>query len=400
MNQFLRRLLFLPDQGSTLALRLDTFHYYIFGASLIVFAFIAGSIIYYAIRYHRTSDSAPTPKIKPKIWMEVLYIGGPLAVFLLWFWIGFNDYIWAETPPPNSMDVYVTAKQWMWKFTYPNGLNSIDVLRVPSGRPVRLLITSRDVVHSFFVPSFRIKQDAVPGRFTQIWFQAVKPGRYRLMCAEYCGLDHSRMWGEVIAMAPADYDEWVQSQQGLVSRLDVSTTHEDATRGDSVMGGAGLRLGGTGPIGGARASARLNRELMAGPALAGQEERPRLAEAANPISDLTEQGRRVAAEKGCLKCHSVDGSAHIGPTWLDMYRREEHLEDGETVLADEAYLTKSMMQPGADIVQGYQDVMPVYQGRLSSAETAALLEYIKSLRSDRLENERDPGPIFKSADGR
>src|SRR6185295_14180196 len=125
--------------------------------------------------------------------MEAMFMFVPLGFFLLWFVIGFRDFMWSSLPPPDSIDVYVTAKQWMWKFSYPGGPSEINELHVPAGRPVRLLLTSRDVVHSFFVPDFRIKMDVLPGRYTEAWFEATKPGRYQILCAEYCGTWHSQM---------------------------------------------------------------------------------------------------------------------------------------------------------------------------------------------------------------
>ena len=143
----------------------------------------------------------------------------PLFFFLLWFVQGFRDYIWYTTPPRNTMDVYVMGKKWMWKFAYAGGgPNAIGTLHVPANRPVRLLMTSRDVLHAFYVPDFRIKQDVLPGRYTETWFEATKPGRYQIMCAEYCGTWHSQMWGEVVVMPAADFDVWMAEQKARPRR--------------------------------------------------------------------------------------------------------------------------------------------------------------------------------------
>jgi cytochrome c oxidase subunit 2 len=244
------------------------------------------------------------------------------------------------------MDVYVQGKQWMWKFAYPGGPNSLDVLRVPEGRPVRLLLTSRDVIHSFFVPALRVKMDVLPGRYTQAWFTATKPGRYEIFCTEYCGLSHSGMLAELVVMPAGEFDAWIAEQRrGL-------TVAQDGT--------------------------------------------PVAAERVAAIASVVEQGRRVAAEQGCLKCHSVDGTRHIGPTWTNLYLREERLADGKMVRADEAYLTKSMMDPAADVVQGFQNVMPTYQGRLSPPEVAAVVEYIKSLQTPAVGSGPSEGPVYES----
>jgi cytochrome c oxidase subunit 2 len=304
---------------------------------------IFGVAAFFILHYHRRSETDVTPKVQTSVAWEVFFVSFPLTVFVAWFFIGFHDYVRMRVPPPEAMDVYVTGKQWMWKFSYPEGPNAVGVLRVPVGRPVRLLLTSRDVIHSFFVPAFRIKMDAVPGVYTQTWFQVTKPGRYRVMCAEYCGLKHSEMWGEVVALDPADFGEWMQQQrQGLVARRDA--------------GGA-------------------------------------------PRGGLPEHGREVAVRRGCFQCHTVDGAAHIGPTWLDLYMRRERLASGETVLADEAYLTESMMQPQAKVVAGFEPVMPSFLGQLESAEVAALVEYIKALRSARLERTETEGPVYEPVGG-
>jgi cytochrome c oxidase subunit 2 len=232
------------------------------------------------------------------------------------------------------MDVYVMGKKWMWKFSYPDGPNAIGTIHVPANRPVRLLMTSRDVIHSFYVPDFRIKQDVLPGRYTETWFEATKPGRYQILCAEYCGTWHSQMWGEVVVMPGPEFDEWMAGQKaGLSERVD--------TGGDD---GGNMR------------------------------------------GSIVEYGKKIAMQEGCLRCHSLDGQPHIGPTWLDLYQRRETLENGESIIADEAYLTDSMIDPRGKIVKGFKPVMPTYKGRLAAPEAAALVEFIKSLRSPSLEN--------------
>jgi cytochrome c oxidase subunit 2 len=245
------------------------------------------------------------------------------------------------------MDVYVQGKKWMWQFAYPGGPNGVDVLRVPAGRPVRLLLTSRDVIHSFFVPDFRIKQDAVPGRYTETWFKANGPGRHQVFCAEYCGIGHSAMLGEVEVLEPAEFDAWL-------------------------------------------AEARRNTVLAA-------QDFPE--DRLDPRASLAENGRRLAAQYGCFKCHTVDGTRHIGPTWLDLYRKQEKLQDGHTVVADEAYLTESMMDPAAKIVAGYQNVMPTFQGRVPGPEIAAIVEFIKTLRTDVVRAEPSKGPVYVPVPG-
>jgi cytochrome c oxidase subunit 2 len=346
MNELFRRLLFLPEQASGYAHDVDGLHYFIITVTMIGAAGVFLAAIYFFVRYRRRSDADVTPRVTPRLIHEVLFIGVPLTLFLLWFAIGFPQYMRLATPPEDAMDVFVQGKKWIWKFSYPGGPNAIDALRVPAGRPVRLLITSRDVIHSFFVPALRVKQDALPGRYTQTWFQADRPGRYEIFCAEYCGLSHSSMLGELVVMPAADFDAWMaQQKRGMVASQDSA-----AVPGEAVM----------------------------------------------PASNVVEEGRRVASEQGCLKCHSVDGTRHIGPTWTDLYQRQEKLATGKTVVADEGYLTKSMMDPAADVVQGFQNVMPTYQGKLSPPEVAAIVEYIKSLRTTVVGSGPSEGPVYES----
>ncbi len=333
MNELMRRLLFLPEQASTFAQDVDNLHYFVITVTMVSSLAVGLTAIAFFWKYRRRRENEATPFVSPTPMFEVLAISVPLAFFLVWFAIGFRDFVKLSSPPAEAMDVYVMAKQWMWKFAYPEGPNAIGVLHVPANRPVRLLITSRDVNHSFFVPAFRVKMDALPGRYTETWFTATKTGRYQILCTEYCGAQHSKMWGEVVVMAPEAFDEWIKEQQrGLVARQDVLADETQVT----------------------------------------------------PQGSLTQWGKQVAMFKGCLRCHNVDSPEPAnGPSWVDLYQQQIKLADGREIIADEAYLTESMMEPTVKVVAGYQPIMPNYQGKLSGAETAAIVEFIKSLRSDR-----------------
>jgi cytochrome c oxidase subunit 2 len=351
VNEVLRRLLFLPDQASTFAKDVDQLHYFVILTTFIMSTAVGLTAIFFFVRYRRRSESQTTPHIEPPLWMEALFVGIPLSFFLLWWVLGYKEYVRQTTPPSDAMDVYVMGKKWMWKFAYPDGPNAVNVLHIPAGKPVRLLMTSRDVIHSFYVPEFRIKQDVLPGRYTQTWFQAIAPGRYQILCSEYCGAGHSIMRGEVIVMKLSDYEDWLQTERrGAL-----------ATKQDSA---------------------------------------PTTQEFVPPLGNLVEQGKRVSAEAGCLKCHSIDGERHIGPTWQDLYHRQEKLTDGSTVDADEGYITESIMDPAAKVVAGYQPVMPSYQARLAAPEIAAIVEYIKSLQSNAVRTTSSGGPAYAPVRGR
>jgi cytochrome c oxidase subunit II len=346
MNELMRKLLFLPVQASTMAPAVDHLHYFVIITTMIVSTLIGVAAVGFYVKYRwKGRIGAKGEPVYTTFLGETLIIGVPAFFFLLWFAIGYRDFIRLQTPPADSMDVYVMGKQWMWKFAYPDGPNGVNVLRVPANRPVRLLMTSRDVIHSFFVPAFRIKQDVLPGRYTETWFEATIPGRYPVFCAEMCGTGHSTMRAEVIVMAPNDFDKWFTEQ-----RHQTRPHQKDGTK--------------------------------------------TIVEERDPHATMIEEGRKLAESAGCFKCHSTDGSQHIGPTWLDLYMRKETLQGGQIQLADEAYITESMMDPKAKQVHGYQLVMPSYHGRLEGPESAAIVEYIKSLRSDSPEPVRDKGPQF------
>ncbi len=168
------------------------------------------AIVAFSIRYRAGAGrGAPGPRRTRAI--EIAWTATPLAIFIVLFVWAAHDFIELYRPPADALPVYVVAKQWMWKLQHRNGHREINELHVPLGQPVRLLMTSQDAIHSFFVPAFRLKQDVVPGRYTGLWFTATKLGDYRLFCAEYCGTDHSQMLGRIVVMPPADYARWLGS---------------------------------------------------------------------------------------------------------------------------------------------------------------------------------------------
>jgi cytochrome c oxidase subunit 2 len=340
LNELLRRMLFLPPQASTVARQVDYLHYFVIattmaGATVITVVGLVFTIRYRAGRTLVREAAAP----RPPLWMELGVVFTLLGLFCGWWVLGFLQYVHMRVAPENAMVVYVTGKQWMWKFAYPDGESSISTLYVPTGRPVQLLLTSRDVIHSFFVPDFRVKYDALPGRYTTIWFEVPQAGTHQVLCAEYCGVGHSTMRGQVVALAPDDYARWVAGAR----------RHEEPE----------ARLSLAGP--------------PAGEPLTVEQLTPR-----EPLS-LVRIGEQVAAQQGCLRCHTLDGSPHIGPTWAGLYRSVVPIDGGSTVIADEAYLTESMMDPLAKRHAGFAPVMPSYQGLLSPGETGAIVQLIKAL---------------------
>jgi cytochrome c oxidase subunit 2 len=198
-----------PEQASTLAGRIDNLLFFLLGLSGLVTVVIAFLILWFGIRYRRRPENERATQVHGSYRLEAAWTVVPLLIFMVAYAWGASVYFWAYTPPPDALAVYGVGKQWMWKFQHLSGQREIDDLHVPVGRPVKMLLTSQDVIHSFYVPAFRVKQDVLPGRYTEVWFEATRPGRYHLFCTQYCGTLHSRMVGEVVAMEPAAFEQWL-----------------------------------------------------------------------------------------------------------------------------------------------------------------------------------------------
>ena len=200
-----------PESASTVAPSVDRLYVFLIVSTVSLAVILAVLVIGFAIRYHRGSQNEIPVQSKSSHAFEYAWTVATFLLFLAMFFWGVNVYFELSVPPPNSLEVFAVGKQWMWKVQYPGGQREINELHVPIGTPVRVTMTSQDVIHSFFIPAFRVKQDVLPGRYTTLWFTATKPGRYHLFCAEYCGTKHSGMVGWVYAMAPAEYSRWLTS---------------------------------------------------------------------------------------------------------------------------------------------------------------------------------------------
>jgi cytochrome c oxidase subunit 2 len=310
---------FLPSAESTYAYRVDALFHFINIVSLILLVGITIAIIYFAIKYRRKSQEDTTPVITHNTALEVTWTVIPLILILIVFGWGFKDYVEYRTPPANAYEVYVTAYSFGWDFEYPNGVVSPNELIVPVNTPIRLIMRARDndVLHSFFVPQFRLKQDLIPNRFTYAWFEAKREGEFVYFCTEYCGAGHSIMSGLVKVKSQADFDEWMEGELG--------------------------------------------RDLDAMP--------------------LAELGRLAYTRHGCQGCHSIDGSRLVGPTFQGLYMAERQFTDGTSRIADEEYLIESILYPQRVVNVGYPNNMPaIYQQTLSERELAGLIEFIKELQ--------------------
>jgi len=228
-----------PDQASEVARKTDHLYWGLIFLSTGVLLVVFLPIIVFLFKYRRGKKADRSPVHLPEMKIEITWTVIPLVVFTGLFAWGANIYYTIERIPADAMNVDVVGKQWMWKIQHPEGNREINELHVPIGRVVKLTIASQDVIHSFFMPAFRIKQDAVPGRYTTLWFKADKAGTYHLFCSEYCGAQHSQMHGRIIVMQPADFQAWLsagqpgstlaQSGEQLYRELGCSGCHEGST---------------------------------------------------------------------------------------------------------------------------------------------------------------------------
>jgi cytochrome c oxidase subunit II len=230
-----------PDQASTFAGRVDHLYFFLVGLTVFFTLLVASLSVFFAIRYRRHQSNEVPEEIEGAPILETVWIAIPFVLAMILFVWGSSVYFTIFRAPAGAMEIYVVAKQWMWKFQHPSGQREINELHVPAGRKVKLVMTTEDVIHSFYVPAFRFKVDAVPGRYTYAWFEATKPGRYHLFCAEYCGTSHSKMGGWVDVMGPEDYQAWLSGGssgeslaslgQKLFQSLACSTCHHTDGQG-------------------------------------------------------------------------------------------------------------------------------------------------------------------------
>lgn len=205
-----------PAGASTQSLPVDLLYIFLVLVSAVMTLAIAATIVIFGIKYRRR-HGRQAEQIEGSLLVEITWSVIPLGVFLLVFAWGGVLYFNLRTPPRDSAEIYVVGKQWMWKLQHMEGVREINELHVPVDKDIKLVMTSQDVVHSFFVPAFRIKQDVLPGRYTTLWFRATQPGTYHLFCSQYCGTLHSGMIGEVVVMKPADYQAWISNNRPVGS---------------------------------------------------------------------------------------------------------------------------------------------------------------------------------------
>lgn len=327
----------LPLQGTDVAVAWDHLYWFLFWLSVFFFVLVVGGMIYFAIVY-RKREGKKAKYIVDNHALEAFWTIVPtilLMVIFGWGWVVYKKMIVA---PSDAMEVRVIAKQWLWNFQYEDGRMETNKLVVPLNQPVKLLMSSEDVLHSFFVPNFRIKQDVVPGMYTTVWFQARVPGEHQIFCTEYCGASHSGMLAKVYVLEPAQYELWKAGKP--YEMTGVKTPSADL-------------------LAAAQSSAKLSNETI----------------------PLPQQGKKLAETKGCFACHTEDGTSRIGPSYKGIFGHEVELTDGSTIKVDENYIRESIEKPQAKVVKGFNPVMPPYtKDMISEPEMNAIIAYIKSLK--------------------
>ena len=199
----------VPERASSFAWKVDALYFYLSGVTLFFTLLISATLIFFVIRYRRRSPYEIPRPVAGSHKLETIWTVIPFAIAMTMFVWGATVYFEQYKPPENAIEVYVVGKQWMWKLQHATGQREINELHVPVGRKIKLIMTTEDVIHDFFVPAFRTKADVVPGKYQTIWFEPTKPGRYHLFCAEYCGMNHSGMTGSIIVMEPREFDDWL-----------------------------------------------------------------------------------------------------------------------------------------------------------------------------------------------
>ncbi len=203
----------LPPRMSVHAAEYDWLYYFVYWASLLLFVGVIGVMLYFVFRYHKSRNPKPTPT-RPNTALELFWTFSPLILLVVLFHWGFQSYVKGSVAPSEAIEVRVRAKQWLWEFEYPNGYREIGVLRVPVKKPVRLIMSSDDVLHSFYIPVFRQKKDVIPGSYSTLWFEADRKGEAQVYCAEYCGTSHSGMLAKINVVSEAEYEKFLAEGAG------------------------------------------------------------------------------------------------------------------------------------------------------------------------------------------
>lgn len=321
----------LLPQASTFATRADQLFLYVFAISLAFLVLITGMMVYFVIRYSKKRHPK-AEQIHGHTGLEITWTLVPLALFLAIFYFGWTNYDYAQRAPRDAMVVQVTGRQWTWTFKYPNGKQTSKLYAVIN-RPMKLEVGSSDVVHGFYIPAFRLKTDATPGRTNTTWFQATELGSFDIQCTVICGVDHSLMLSTVEVVNEDEFKAWYFGPEGAAEPRASRAKTSLADRGS-----------------------------------------------ASPLNSTEPAAVSMMRPKGCLGCHSTDGTPMTGPSLKGLLgRRQEVVRDGVAhwVTVDEERIVLAIREPLREVVRGYP---PMPEVRVEPAELDTIVEYIKSLQ--------------------
>ncbi len=295
---------------SNIAGKIETSFLIVVSACVVLLVMVTVTMLVFLYKYNRKRH--PVPKdIKENLPLEIIWTAVPTLLVIFMFYFGWVDFDYIRNPPRDAMNIDVKSRQWSWTFRYENGKQS-DTLRVPVGQPVKLTLTSEDVIHCLFIPAYRVKEDCVPGLKTHLWFTANEAGTYDIFCTEYCGLEHSHMLSKLITMPAAEFNAWYQSK---------------------------------------------------------------------PEVKAVQKGLELLQAKGCLGCHTTDGTQKVGPSFKGLYgRKVTVVTQGKerTIVADEEYIKRSVLDPGSDVVKGFPGIMPKMP--VTDEELKEIVDYIETLK--------------------
>jgi len=358
----------LPEPASENAASTDWMFMFIWYLSAFFFVLIIALMVIFAWRYRRRHpEQQPTGRATHSTALELAWGLPPLVIVIFIFWVSLGGFMEFSVPHANAKRIDVRAWRWAWEFQYtlPEGGAYRDpILHIPVDTPIELVMTSDDVIHSLFIPAFRIKKDTVPGKYNRIWFTADTPGTYDLYCTEYCGTSHSAMVSKVVVHEPGGYEKWLaEASRAAFAELPDDLYNEwlqidsDEAHAEFVE--------------------KLKTAEIEG---VGADELVSMAEKLKPAYI---EGEALYKKKGCSQCHSLDGSPGTGPTWQGLWMKTRVFTDGGEATADENYLAEAILYPKKTIVSGYNNVMPEYPGDPTEVRTKrevdAIIQFIRSL---------------------
>lgn len=310
----------MSDPASAYANDFNSIFYFLMWTGLGLFLLVVIPMFWFAIKYRRKHENQKAvSQVDQNHTIETIWTFLPLVYLAVCFVWGFMGYLNVTTIPLGSKNLRVIGQKWNWTVQYPDEDISVSgqgaVIGVPLGQNIQLTMSSQDVIHSFFLPNFRIKQDVLPGRYSTLWFNATEVGEFPVFCAEYCGDSHSNMLAVLKVMPPEEYKDWVDQVKN-----------------------------------------------------------------ANNALSPKELGAKLYQTKACVTCHSLDGSARIGPSYKGLYGTMAELASGARVKVDDNFIKEHILTPTKTPVKGYPPVMPSFQGQLSEADINGLIEFIKSVK--------------------